>query len=99
MKHLGLHAFDVHLIHMQAPVLPAKYCEMPCKGFLLSNVTSAHNALRPRAPLSATFLLHISSALLAFIALQALTRRDDQIPGVCQKGKVLPSSRHQAVQE
>lgn len=51
MKHLGLHAFNVHLIHMQAPVLPAKYCEMPCKGFLLSNVTSAHNALRPRAPL------------------------------------------------
>lgn len=55
MKHWGLGAFSVYLIHVWVPTLPAKRWEIPCKGFMLSNITSAHNPLQPRAPFFGTF--------------------------------------------
>lgn len=95
MKHLGLGAFSVYLIHVWVPILPAKHWEIPCKGFMLSNITSAHNPLQPRALFFGTFLIPISSALLELRVLQVLLRR---VPGASQKRKVFPSTQHCAVQ-
>lgn len=84
----------MYQIHTQASVLQAK---IPCRGFILWYVASAHSPLKPRAPLSSIFTLCISRALLEFIALQALTRSEDQLLESCQKGKVLPNAQHWAV--
>lgn len=65
---------------------------------MLLDSTSAHNPLMPVAPLSGICLLRDTGEPLEFIALQALIRRDSQIPGACQKGKVLPlGTKHEAV--
>lgn len=69
--------------------------KIPCKGFMLSNITSAHNPLQPRAPFFGTLFLPTSSTLVELRVLRVLLRR---VPGASQKRKVVPSTQHCAVQ-